>query len=173
MRHTLAVLVENRPGVLSHVAGLFARRGYNIESLVVGETEDKTVSRITLVVEGDERVIEQVSKQLNKQIEVIKVNDITNEQTVDRQMLLVKVTADQAARQEILQLMEIFRCRVVDIGRRSLIIEATGDEGKIEAVIQSLRPFGIKELVRTAKYPWSEGQNSFHIPKGTLYLLLI
>ena len=141
MRHTLAVLVENRPGVLSHVAGLFARRGYNIESLVVGETEDKTVSRITLVVEGDERVIEQVSKQLNKQIEVIKVNDITNEQTVDRQMLLVKVTADQAARQEILQLMEIFRCRVVDIGRRSFIIEATGDEGKIEAVIQSLRPF--------------------------------
>jgi acetolactate synthase-1/3 small subunit len=139
------------------VAGLFARRGYNIESLVVGETEDKTVSRITLVVEGDERVIEQVSKQLNKQIEVIKVNDITNEQTVDRQMLLVKVTADQAARQEILQLMEIFRCRVVDIGRRSLIIEATGDEGKIEAVIQSLRPFGIKELVRTGKVSMVRG----------------
>lgn len=157
MRHTLAVLVENRPGVLSHVAGLFARRGYNIESLVVGETEDKTVSRITLVVEGDERVIEQVNKQLNKQIEVIKVNDITNEQTVDRQMLLVKVTADQAARQEILQLMEIFRCRVVDIGRRSLIIEATGDEGKIEAVIQSLRPFGIKELVRTGKVSMVRG----------------
>ncbi|MDD2444167.1 MAG: acetolactate synthase small subunit [Desulfotomaculaceae bacterium] len=157
MRHTLAVLVENRPGVLSHVAGLFARRGYNIESLVVGETEDKTVSRITLVVEGDERVIEQVSKQLNKQIEVIKVNDITNEQTVDRQMLLLKVTADQAARQEILQLIEIFRCRVVDIGRRSLIIEATGDEGKIEAVVQSLRPFGIKELVRTGKVSMVRG----------------
>lgn len=157
MRHTLAVLVENRPGVLSHVAGLFARRGYNIESLVVGETEDKTVSRITLVVEGDERVIEQVSKQLNKQIEVIKVNDITNEQTVDRQMLLLKVTADLAARQEILQLIEIFRCRVVDIGRRSLIIEATGDEGKIEAVVQSLRPFGIKELVRTGKVSMVRG----------------
>lgn len=157
VRHTLAVLVENRPGVLSHVAGLFARRGYNIESLVVGETEDKTVSRITLVVEGDERVIEQVSKQLNKQIEVIKVNDITNEETVDRQMMLLKVTADQAARQEILQLMEIFRCRVVDIGRRSLIIEATGDEGKLEAVIQSLRPFGIKELVRTGKVAMVRG----------------
>ncbi len=157
VRHTLAVLVENRPGVLSHVAGLFARRGYNIESLVVGETEDKTVSRITLVVEGDERVIEQVSKQLNKQIEVIKVNDITNEETVDRQMLLLKVTADQAARQEILQLMEIFRCRVVDIGRRSLIIEATGDEGKLEAVTQSLRPFGIKELVRTGKVAMVRG----------------
>jgi len=139
------------------VAGLFARRGYNIESLVVGETEDKSVSRITLVVEGDERVIEQVTKQLNKQIEVIKVNDITDEETVDRQMLLLKVTADQEARQEILQLMEIFRCRVVDIGRRSLIIEATGDEGKIEAVIQSLRPFGIKELVRTGKVSMVRG----------------
>lgn len=157
MRRTLAVLVENQPGVLSHVAGLFARRGYNIESLVVGETEDKSVSRITLVVEGDERVIEQVTKQLNKQIEVIKVNDITDEETVDRQMLLLKVTADQEARQEILQLMEIFRCRVVDIGRRSLIIEATGDEGKIEAVIQSLRPFGIKELVRTGKVSMVRG----------------
>ena len=93
VKHTLAVLVENRPGVLSRVAGLFARRGYNIESLVVGETEDKTVSRITLVVEGDERVIEQVSKQLNKQVEVIKIQDITNEETVERQMLLIKVSA--------------------------------------------------------------------------------
>jgi len=149
VKHTLAVLVENRPGVLSSVAGLFARRGYNIESLVVGETEDRTVSRITLVVEGDERVIEQVSKQLNKQVDVIKIQDITAEETVDRQMLLVKVSADQVARQEILQLMEIFRCRIVDIGRRSLIIEATGEERKIEAIIQSLKPFGIKELVRT------------------------
>lgn len=160
VKHTLAVLVENLPGVLSHVAGLFARRGYNIESLVVGETEDKTVSRITLVVEGDERVIEQVSKQLNKQVEVIKVNDITNEQTVDRQMLLIKVSADQVARQEILQLMEIFRCRIVDIGRRSLIIEATGDEGKIEAIVQSLRPFGIKELVRTGKVSMVRGSKN-------------
>jgi len=151
VRHTLAVLVENQPGVLSHVAGLFARRGYNIESLAVGETEDNTISRITLVVDGDEKVIEQVTKQLNKQVEVIKVNDITNEPSVDRHMLLIKVTADQVARQEILQLMDIFRCRIVDIGRRSLIIEATGDEGKIEAIIQSLKPFGIKELVRTGK----------------------
>ncbi|HHY05842.1 MAG TPA: acetolactate synthase small subunit [Clostridia bacterium] len=157
MKHTLAVLVENRPGVLSRVAGLFARRGYNIESLVVGETEDKTVSRITLVVEGDERVIEQVSKQLNKQVEVIKIQDITNEETVERQMLLIKVSAGPEDRQEILQLMEIFRCRVVDIGRRSLIIEATGDEGKIEAIMQSLKPFGIKELVRTGKVAMVRG----------------
>lgn len=157
VKHTLAVLVENRPGVLSRVAGLFARRGYNIESLVVGETEDKTASRITLVVEGDERVIEQVSKQLNKQVEVIKIQDITNEETVERQMLLIKVSAGPEDRQEILQLMEIFRCRVVDIGRRSLIVEATGDEGKIEAIIQSLKPFGIKELVRTGKVAMVRG----------------
>ncbi|MBZ4653426.1 MAG: acetolactate synthase small subunit [Bacillota bacterium] len=158
MRHTLAVLVENHPGVLSRVAGLFARRGYNIESLVVGETEDKTVSRITLVVEGDEKVIEQVSKQLNKQVDVIKVNDITNEETVERQLLLLKVAADPPVRQEIMQIVEIFRCRIVDIGRRSLIIEATGDEEKIQAIIKSLQPFGIQELVRTGKVAMVRGQ---------------
>lgn len=157
VKHTLAVLVENRPGVLSRVAGLFARRGYNIESLVVGETEEATISRITLVVGGDEKVIEQVGKQLNKQIEVIKVLDITAAETVDRQMLLIKVAAGPDERQEILQLMEIFRCRVVDIGRRSLIVEGTGDEGKIEAIIQSLKPFGIQELVRTGKVSMVRG----------------
>ncbi len=158
MKHTLAVLVENQPGVLSHVAGLFSRRGYNIESLVVGETEDPTVSRITLVVDGDEKVIEQVCKQLNKQVEVIKVNDITNEETVERQLLLIKVHADTESRQEIMQIVEIFRCRIVDIGRRSLIIEATGDEEKVLAIIKSLQPFGIKELVRTGKVAMVRGQ---------------
>ncbi len=157
MKHTLAVLVENQPGVLSHVAGLFSRRGYNIESLVVGETEQPGISRITLVVEGDEKVIEQVSKQLNKQIEVIKVNDITNEKTVDRQLLLLKVAADAAVRQEVMQIVEIFRCRIVDIGKRSLIVEATGDEEKVEAIIRSLRPFGIQELVRTGKVAMVRG----------------
>ncbi|PKM90250.1 MAG: acetolactate synthase small subunit [Firmicutes bacterium HGW-Firmicutes-12] len=157
MRHTLAVLVENQPGVLSHVAGLFSRRGYNIDSLVVGETEDPGISRITLVVEGDEKVIEQVSKQLNKQVEVIKVNDITNEKIVERQLLLLKVAADTAIRMEIMQIVEIFRCRIVDIGKRSLIVEATGDEEKIEAIIRSLRPFGIQELVRTGKVAMVRG----------------
>jgi len=157
VKHTLAVLVENQPGVLSHVAGLFSRRGYNIESLVVGETEQPGISRITLVVEGDEKVIEQVSKQLNKQIEVIKVNDITNEKTVDRQLLLLKVAADAAVRQEVMQIVEIFRCRIVDIGKRSLIVEATGDEEKVEAIIRSLRPFGIQELVRTGKVAMVRG----------------
>lgn len=158
MKNTLAVLVENQPGVLSHVAGLFSRRGYNIESLVVAETEDPTVSRIILVVEGDEKAIEQVSKQLNKQIEVIKVNNITNEEVVERQFLLLKVAADAAVRQEIMQLVDVFRCRIVDIGRRSLIIEATGDEEKIKAIIKSLRPFGIQELVRTGKVAMLRGQ---------------
>lgn len=157
MKHTLAVLVENQPGVLSHVAGLFSRRGYNIESLAVGETEDPTVSRITLVVDGDERVIEQVGKQLNKQVEVIKVNDITNEETVERQLLLVRVNGEPDVRQEIMQIVEIFRCRIVDIGRRSLIIEATGDEEKIHAIIKSLRPFGIQELVRTGNIAMVRG----------------
>ena len=157
MKHTLAVLVENQPGVLSHVAGLFARRGYNIESLAVGETEDSSVSRITLVVEGDEKVIEQVSKQLNKQIEVIKVNDISNEEIVVRQLLLLKVAADLNTRQEIMQIVEIFRCRIVDIGKRSLIVEATGDEEKIQAIIHSLRPFGIQELVRTGNVAMVRG----------------
>lgn len=158
MKHTLAVLVENQPGVLSHVAGLFSRRGYNIESLVVGETEDETVSRITLVVDGDEKVIEQVSKQLNKQVEVIKVNDITNEEIVERQLLLLKVHSEMETRQEIMQIVEIFRCRIVDIGRRSLIIEATGDEEKIMAIIKSLQAFGVQELVRTGKVAMVRGQ---------------
>ncbi|MDX9871342.1 MAG: acetolactate synthase small subunit [Clostridia bacterium] len=157
MRHTLAVLVENQPGVLSHVSGLFARRGYNIESLVVSETEDPGISRITLVVEGDEQVIEQVSKQLNKQVEVIKVNDLTEEKTVDRQLMLLKVAAEPNVRQEIMQIVEIFRCRIVDIGKRSLIVEATGDEEKIEAIIRSLRPFGIQELVKTGKVAMVRG----------------
>ena len=158
MRHTFAVLVENNPGVLSRVAGLFSRRGFNIESLVVGETEDKSTSRMTIVVEGDEKVLEQVSKQLNKQIEVIKVNDITEEESVDRQLALIRVSADQSNRQEILQITEIFRCRIVDISRKSLIVEATGDEIKIQAIIGSLRPFGILELVRTGKVAMVRGQ---------------
>ena len=149
MRHTLAVLVENNPGVLAKVSNLFSRRGYNIESLVVSQTEDKTISRMTIVVEGDEKVIEQVTKQLHKLVDVIKVNDLTNDDIVSRQLLLVRVAADRENRGEIIQLMDIFRARIIDIGRRSLIIEATGDESKIEAIIKSLQPFGIQEIVKT------------------------
>lgn len=149
MKHKLVVLVENNPGVLSKVAGLFSRRGYNIDSLAVSETENNKVSRMTIVVDGDHRIIEQVTKQLHKLIDVIKVHDVTDKETVDRQLLLIKVSADNNTKIEIIQLMDVFRARIVNIGRKSLTIEATGDEGKIQAIISSLRPFGIKELVKT------------------------
>ena len=122
MKHKVAVLVENNPGVLAKVANLFSRRGYNIDSLVVSDTEDKAISRMTIVVDGDERTIEQVTKQLHKLVDVIKVNDLTNDDTVCRQLLLVRVAADRDTRGEIIQLMDIFRARIIDIGRRSLII---------------------------------------------------
>ena len=149
MKHKVAVLVENNPGVLAKVANLFSRRGYNIDSLVVSDTEDKAISRMTIVVDGDERTIEQVTKQLHKLVDVIKVNDLTNDDTVCRQLLLVRVAADRDTRGEIIQLMDIFRARIIDIGRRSLIIEATGDESKIEAILKSLQPFVIQEIVKT------------------------
>ena len=149
MKHKVAVLVENNPGVLAKVANLFSRRGYNIDSLVVSDTEDKAISRMTIVVDGDERTIEQVTKQLHKLVDVIKVNDLTNDDTLCRQLLLVRVAADRDTRGEIIQLMDIFRARIIDIGRRSLIIEATGDESKIEAILKSLQPFGIQEIVKT------------------------
>lgn len=158
MKHTLSVLVENHPGVLTRVAGLFSRRGYNIESLAVGETENPAISRMTIVVGGDDRVIEQVTKQLHKLIDVLKINDITNDEHVDRELMLIKVNADAAARGEIMQIVDIFRARIVDIGRKSLIIEATGDQSKINAIEASLRPFGILELVRTGKIAIVRGQ---------------
>ncbi|MEW6770395.1 MAG: acetolactate synthase small subunit [Bacillota bacterium] len=157
MRHTLAVLVENNPGVLARVAGLFRRRGFNIESLTVGETEDPAVSRMTIVVEGDERVLEQVTKQLRKLIEVLKVQDITKEEHVDRELVLLKVNAEPARRAEIIQIVEIFRAHIVDIGRKTLIVEVTGDEGKVRALVNALEPFGIRELVRTGKVAMLRG----------------
>lgn len=160
MKHTLAVLVENRPGVLTRIAGLFARRGYNIESLAVGHTEDPTISRMTIVVDGDDRVIEQVTKQLHKLIDVIKLSDITEDESVERELILIKVNADPATRSEIMQIVDIFRARIVDIGRNTLIIEATGDQGKIAAIESSLRPFGIRELVRTGKIAMVRGPKS-------------
>ena len=149
MKHKVAVLVENNPGGLAKVANLFSRRGYNIDSLVVSDTEDKAISRMTIVVDGDERTIEQVTKQLHKLVDVIKVNDLTNDDTVCRQLLLVRVAADRDTRGEMIQLRDMFRARIIEIGRRSLIIEATGDESKIEAILKSLQPFGIQEIVKT------------------------
>lgn len=148
-KHTLAVIVENRPGVLTRVTTLFRRRGYNIESLAVGETENPSISRITIVVMGDEKVLEQVTKQLYKLIDVIKIVDITDKRSVERELVMIKVRADVNVRAEIVQIVDIFRARIVDIGRTSLIIEVTGDSGKIDAIVESLKPFGIIELVRT------------------------
>ncbi|SHG52438.1 acetolactate synthase, small subunit [Thermosyntropha lipolytica DSM 11003] len=156
-KHILAVTVENKPGVLTRVATLFRRRGYNIESLAVGETENPDISRMTIVVSGDDRVIEQVTKQLYKLIDVIKIVDISEEKAVERELMLIKVKADATVRAEILQIVEIFRARIVDIGRDSLIIEVTGDSEKIEAIEDSLRPFGIIELVRTGKIAMVRG----------------
>jgi acetolactate synthase-1/3 small subunit len=157
MRHLLAVLVENQPGVLTRVSGLFSRRGYNIDSLAVGQTHDPGVSRMTIVVDGDDQVIEQVVKQLDKLVDVIDVRDITDDEHVDRELVLIKVKAEPEIRGEIMQIVDIFRARIVDIGQNSLIIECTGDEGKIRAIENSLKPFGIQELVRTGKIAMVRG----------------
>jgi len=159
-RHTIAVLVENKFGVLSRVAGLFSARGYNIESLSVGETLDPTVSRMTLVVRGDDFIIEQVIKQLHKLIDVIKVTDLSEEVHVERELVLMKVNAEPVNREEILRTADIFRARVVDVTPVAFTLEATGDESKIEALIELLRPFGIQELVRTGKVAIARGSKT-------------
>src|SRR5262245_13370772 len=156
-KHTIAVLVENKFGVLSRVAGLFSARGYNIESLSVGETLDATVSRMTIVVHGDEFVIEQVMKQLHKLIDVIKVSDLTDDDHVERELMLVRVNAEPQHRAEILRTADIFRAKVVDVTPQSFTLEATGDEEKLEALIELLRPMGIQELVRTGKVAITRG----------------
>ncbi|WP_333786969.1 acetolactate synthase small subunit [Methanomethylovorans sp.] len=160
MKHTLAVLVENRYGVLSRVAGLFARRGYNIDSLAVGVTEDPTISRMTIVVRGDDLVLEQVTKQLNKLIDVIRVTDLGTEDTVERELVLIKVNADVKNRSEIMQIADIFRAKIIDVASKSMVIEVTGDENKIKAIEQLLKPFGIKEMVRTGKIALRRGPKS-------------
>ncbi|MGB9371136.1 MAG: acetolactate synthase small subunit [Halobacteriota archaeon] len=157
MKHTVSVLVQNKPGVLARTAGLFSRRGYNIESLTVGVTENEAVSRMTIVVTGDDTVVEQVTKQLNKLIEVIKVSDLTKESYVNRELVLIKVTADSSNRAEIMQIVNIFRARIVDVAPKSLIIEVTGDEGKLDALVGMLKQFGIKEIVRTGTLALGRG----------------
>ena len=150
-RHIFSVLVENKFGVLARVAGLFSGRGFNIDSLSVSETEDPNTSQMTIVTHGDEAIIEQIEKQLNRLIEVIRIKDITKENHVEREMILVKVAVDTAKRGEVLQIVDIFRARTIDVAPESLTIEITGDENKLRAVIDMLRPYGIRELVRTGK----------------------
>lgn len=151
MLHTLAVLVENNPGVLTRVSGLFARRAYNIYSLTVCQTENPSLSLMTIVVEGDAQVIEQVTKQLHKLVVVHKVTNLSEEAVVDRELALIRVKVRTDTRLEVLQTVDIFRGRVVDMGRSNLTIELTGDEEKINAFIKAMRSYGIQELVRTGK----------------------
>ena len=151
MRHTIALLVENKFGVLSRIAGLFSGRGYNIESLSVGETIDPQISAMTIVTRGDDQIIEQINKQLNKLIDVIKVVDMTEMDHVEREMVLIKVSPRQQDKAELLRLTEIFRGRVVDSSQKTYTVEITGDDKKIAAFIELLKPMGIKEFVRTGK----------------------
>jgi acetolactate synthase I/III small subunit len=148
-RHILSILVENQPGVLSRVVGLFSGRGFNIESLCVAETMDPDISRITLVTNGDMGVVEQVKKQLNKLVDVLKVLDFIGGDSVEREMALIKVRAKPENRAEILRMVDIFRSRIVDVGAECYTVELTGDEGKIMAFLNLLKPMGIKEIART------------------------
>lgn len=151
MRHTISVLVENQFGVLVRIAGLFSGRGFNIDSLSVGETEDRTISRITLVVNGDDAIIEQVIKQLNKLIDVIKVSDLTKDEFIDSELALIKVPCDGKVRSEIMQIVNIFKGKIVDVASRSVTIEITGTEDNVQGMMDLLQEFGKLEVVRSGK----------------------
>jgi len=156
-KHTLSVLVANEAGVLGRIAGLFSRRGFNIDSLSVGRTENNDLSRITLVVAGDDRELEQVTKQLHKLVIVHKISDLTDDEVVSRGLALIKVESSNTTRSEIMQIVDIFRAKIVDVSSNSVMVEVTGDEEKINALEDLLRPFGIKELVRTGKIAMARG----------------
>lgn len=157
MKHTLSVLVEDKPGVLAKISGLFGRRGFNIDSLAVGPTEDETISRMTIVVESEDRSLEQVTKQLHKLISVIKIQDLDPENTIERELVLIKVNTEPDFRPEILEIVDIFRAKIVDVSPKSLVIEITGTTAKLEAIEELLRPYGIVELVRTGRIAISRG----------------
>ena len=159
-RHILTLLVENKPGVLARIAGLFSRRGFNIETLAVGPTDDPTLSRITLTLDGALHPIDQVTKQLHKLVNVIKIRDLEPEETVARELALFKVAADGETRGQVMQFAEIFRGNVVDVSKRSITIEVTGSDEKIEAFEQAVRPFGLIEMVRTGEIAISRGRSA-------------
>ena len=151
MRHTISVLVQNEAGVLSRIASLFSGRGYNIESLTVAPTQDQAFSRVTLVTIGDDTVIEQICKQLNRLVNTLKVMDITGDNSIERELLLIKVNAKDDVRSEILRITEIFEAKIVDVTAKTYTIEAMGDDNTIRSLIELLRPLGIRELVRSGK----------------------
>jgi acetolactate synthase-1/3 small subunit len=157
MKHTISVLVENKFGVLARVASLFSAKGYNIDSLSVGETVDPDISRMTIVVTGDDMILEQIIKQLRRLIDVIKVSDLTQGNYLERELVLIKVNAEPATRSEILNIVDIFRGKIVDVSPKNYVVEITGDRGKIDAIIRLLTPFGMKEIARTGKVAMSRG----------------
>ena len=163
MKKTFSVLVENKFGVLARIAGLFSARGFNIDSLAVGETEEPTVSRMTIVVDGDERTLEQVKKQLHKLIDVITVVDLTQKDFIDRELILVKVTVTSKTRSEVIQIAETLEAKIADVGKASITVEALGDQSKIKTILELLRPFGIKEISRTGIAALSRGTKSVKI----------
>ena len=148
-KHTLSVLVENKFGVLARISGLFSARGFNIDSLAVGETEDPTISRMTIVLKCDDRILEQVKKQLNKLIDVIKVQDFTQKEYIDREIILIKVSVEEKKRPEILKVIDSVGAKVIDAGPETITVEETGDKDEIHALIELLRPYGIKEITRS------------------------
>jgi acetolactate synthase-1/3 small subunit len=160
VKHTLSVLVENKPGVLTRVAGLFARRGFNIDSLVVGETENPQLSRMTITVDEQDQPVEQVTKQLHKLINVLKITDLDPSGSVERELLLIKVKADAQSRAEIMQMVEIFGATIVDVTSEVLLIEMTGARDKVGAFIDLVAPFGIVELMRTGRLAMSRGRKA-------------
>lgn len=162
MQHTISVLMANKFGVLSRISGLFSGRGFNIESLNVAETNDPNISRMTIVTRGDEKKIEQITKQLNKLVDIIKVIDLTEENFIDREMVLIKMNAETKNREEILRIVEIFRAKVVDVSPSTYTIEITGDEGKLRGIMELLRPLGIKEIVRSGRIALSRGMKSIN-----------
>ncbi len=160
MRHVITALVQNQPGVLAHVAGMFAARGFNIDSLVVGRTEDPDQSRMTIVVVGDDRVLEQVRKQLEKIITVVKVRDFEAVTYIERDLMLIRVHVPPEKRPEVTELVNLFRGRVVDVAKNSLLVELSGTEEKVEAFIELARPYGIRELARTGVIAMARGTQS-------------
>ena len=159
-RHTLSVLVENKPGVLVRIAGLFSRRGFNIDSLAVGPTEQEEISRMTIVVNCEERPLEQVTKQLNKLINILKIVELEQGQAVQRELLLIKVRADTESRSKVLETVQLFRAKVVDVALDAVTVEATGNRDKLDALIRVLEPFGIKELVQSGMVAVGRGGRS-------------
>ena len=158
MDYILSVMVENHPGVLAQISGLLSGRGFNIRSIAAGETEDPSVTRIIMVVAGDDRIIDQVKKQLDRLIVVIRITDLTEIPSVDRELALVKVSSTISRRAEVFQIADVFRAKIVDIAHESLIVQVTGATEKVEALIEMLKPFGIKEIVRTGKISMARGE---------------